>query len=84
MRWVLAGFGIASLAAQMPKSSRRRPVITEDATAGQLRSLVAVPLKLGQEASLVVPVRFELESADLTAAAESLLGCLAEALAEDS
>ena len=81
---LLAGFGIASLAAQTTKSSRRRTVITEDATTSKLRTLVAVPLEPGQEASLVAPVRFELGSADLTAGAEGLLGRLAEVLAEDS
>lgn len=81
---LLAGFGMASLAAQTTNSSRRRTVITEDATASQLRQIVAVPLQPGQEASLVAPLRFELGSAELTGTAESLLGRLAEVLAEDS
>lgn len=80
----LAGFGLASLAAQTPKPSRRRTAVTEEATTDELRSIIAVPLPSGEEASLVAPVRFELGSAALTATAESLLDRLAKVLSEAS
>ena len=80
----LAGFGLTSLAAQTTKPSRRRTAISEESTTDELRSLIAVPLEAGQEASLVAPLRFEFGSADLTATAESLLDRLAEVLSEAS
>ena len=85
MWWIALGACWAAAAAgQSGEAARSRTAVPRTATTEQMRQILTVPAEPGTEVSLVAPVPFRMDSAELTLAARTLLERLAVAMAHES